>query len=299
MGGILPSPACGGLGSGGQKIWAVPNLKFQTAKEPENKLTLTVFWKGKRNFFIMKKITLKLIFIFGVFSFFIISIASAQTTLRYTQNLYFGIKDSSVTTLQTDLASDSSIYPEKLITGYFGALTQKAVQRFQAKYGIVNSGTPLTTGYGRVGPKTRAKLNELYGQHSSACMPGNPVSVTLTSPNNGGTYQAGTQLNISWESCNLSANSWIGLAANEAHVASKLPVTQNNYVWKIPIDSYCGAWGSDICYGQALSGSNFKVVVRIYEDQGTNSCLGFCPPGTTQPKLIASDESEVVFTITP
>ena len=30
----------------------------------------------------------------------------------------------------------------------------------QKKYGIVTSGTPLTTGHGVVGPRTRAKLNE-------------------------------------------------------------------------------------------------------------------------------------------
>lgn len=49
-------------------------------------------------------------------------------------------------------------------TTFFGAMTEAAVQKFQAKYGIVSSGTPATTGYGAVGPKTRAKLNALYGQ---------------------------------------------------------------------------------------------------------------------------------------
>jgi peptidoglycan hydrolase-like protein with peptidoglycan-binding domain len=46
---------------------------------------------------------------------------------------------------------------------YFGLLTQGAVQRFQAKYGIVSSGSPATTGYGFVGSKTRAKLLEIFG----------------------------------------------------------------------------------------------------------------------------------------
>ncbi|MEK7482143.1 MAG: peptidoglycan-binding domain-containing protein [Patescibacteria group bacterium] len=74
---------------------------------------------------------------------------------KYIRNLYFGLKNSSVSTLQGDLSTDSSIYPEKLVTGYFGPLTLKAVKRFQAKYGIIQ------TGY--VGPLTRAKLNELFG----------------------------------------------------------------------------------------------------------------------------------------
>lgn len=46
-------------------------------------------------------------------------------------------------------------------TTLFGMLTETAVKKFQAKYGIATSGTPATTGYGRVGPKTRAKLNAL------------------------------------------------------------------------------------------------------------------------------------------
>lgn len=58
---------------------------------------------------------------------------------------------------------DAELYPEGIISGFFGSLTQKAVQRFQVKHGIVSSGTPGTTGYGHVGPKTRATLASVYG----------------------------------------------------------------------------------------------------------------------------------------
>jgi hypothetical protein len=47
-------------------------------------------------------------------------------------------------------------------TEYFGPATQKALQQFQAAQGIVSTGDPLSTGYGRVGPATLKKLNELY-----------------------------------------------------------------------------------------------------------------------------------------
>lgn len=66
----------------------------------------------------------------------------------------------NVTNIQSYLAT-TSFYPEKLVTGYYGSLTQAAVQRFQAYYGIVSSGSPATTGYGRVGPSTLAKMNAL------------------------------------------------------------------------------------------------------------------------------------------
>jgi len=49
--GILSSPACGGLGSGGQKIWAVPNRKFQTAKEPETNRLEPYFGRAKEIFY--------------------------------------------------------------------------------------------------------------------------------------------------------------------------------------------------------------------------------------------------------
>lgn len=46
-------------------------------------------------------------------------------------------------------------------TTYFGELTRQAVQRFQCAEDIVCSGDEDTTGYGLVGPKTRAALNNL------------------------------------------------------------------------------------------------------------------------------------------
>lgn len=56
------------------------------------------------------------------------------------------------------MAQDKEVYPNGLITGYYGVLTKKAVERFQKKYGIANQGE---AGYSEVGPKTRAKLNQL------------------------------------------------------------------------------------------------------------------------------------------
>jgi peptidoglycan hydrolase-like protein with peptidoglycan-binding domain len=46
-------------------------------------------------------------------------------------------------------------------TNYFGTLTRLALQRFQCEHNIVCEGTAASTGFGTLGPKTRAKLNEL------------------------------------------------------------------------------------------------------------------------------------------
>lgn len=69
-----------------------------------------------------------------------------------------GSSGADVTNLQQFLAQDASVYPEGLITGTYGPLTEKAVQRFQVKNNIVSSGTADTTGYGAVGPRTAAAI---------------------------------------------------------------------------------------------------------------------------------------------
>ena len=79
---------------------------------------------------------------------------------NFVRPLALGLRHADVSNLQQALKTDSSIYSEGLVTGYFGPATLRAVQKFQEKYGLASSGVP---GYGNVGPKTRIKLNELYG----------------------------------------------------------------------------------------------------------------------------------------
>lgn len=79
----------------------------------------------------------------------------------FTRPLKRGSQGSDVRKLQEFLKKDPTTYPEGLVTGYYGALTEQAVQRFQKKYNIASVGIP---GYGTVGPKTRAKLNALMSE---------------------------------------------------------------------------------------------------------------------------------------
>jgi peptidoglycan hydrolase-like protein with peptidoglycan-binding domain len=78
-------------------------------------------------------------------------------TLTLTSDLYKGTKGEDVKQLQTFLKTTGDYtYPE--ITGYYGTQTELAVQRYQKRNNIVSSGTPTTTGYGNVGPSTRASI---------------------------------------------------------------------------------------------------------------------------------------------
>ncbi len=59
-------------------------------------------------------------------------------------------------------------------TGSFDNSTVRAVQQWQSAHGLVSSGTPDTTGYGYVGPRTRAAMQ-------SNCTTGQNFSATPTS----------------------------------------------------------------------------------------------------------------------
>ncbi len=79
-----------------------------------------------------------------------------------TRGLYRGLRHAQVTLLQTFLISKQYL-PAGNATGFFGRLTEKGVKAFQCAESIVCSGTGSSSGYGRVGVKTRARMNKLMG----------------------------------------------------------------------------------------------------------------------------------------
>lgn len=83
-------------------------------------------------------------------------IAYAETPEKLYQQLDRGARGEDVILLQKTLSADPSIYPEGLITGYYGSLTEKAVKTLQQRHGLEM--------VGRVGPKTLVRINELVKQ---------------------------------------------------------------------------------------------------------------------------------------
>jgi peptidoglycan hydrolase-like protein with peptidoglycan-binding domain len=75
-----------------------------------------------------------------------------------TQQLDFGMTNPDVASLQTFLAQDPTIYPQGLVTSYFGLLTKAAVSNFQVRNGIA--------AVGRVGPITLLAINNQMGGYS-------------------------------------------------------------------------------------------------------------------------------------
>ena len=70
-----------------------------------------------------------------------------------TRSLSRGSSGDDVRRLQEFLAKDKDIYPDGLITGYFGPLTETAVKKWQEKHGVESAGV--------IGPKTLAKFQEI------------------------------------------------------------------------------------------------------------------------------------------
>ncbi len=117
----------------------------------------------------------------------------ALTNATLYSNLVIGSTGGEVRELQVYLAQDASIYPEGLVTGYYGVLTASAVTRFQARYGISQTGT--------VGPITRAKINSLIGAPIGPVGPvnagigGDVNSAVITSMS---LNREGTRLTFGW-----------------------------------------------------------------------------------------------------
>ena len=91
-----------------------------------------------------------------------------------------GERSDEVHRLQQLFAQDTSIYPEGTVSGYYGTLTRNAVRRFQLKHGVIRSADEL--GNGRVGPKTMAKLNEIFGGSPASVMPTPVAPASLMPP---------------------------------------------------------------------------------------------------------------------
>lgn len=107
---------------------------------------------------------------FVVFAFY--GIASAESG-QILKTLRVGSRGSEVVVIQTLLKGIPDIYPEGLVTGYFGKATEAAVKRFQKKYGLEQVGF--------TGPKTREKLNTLLVVLIPAAVP-TPSAVLAPAP---------------------------------------------------------------------------------------------------------------------
>ncbi|MES2994555.1 MAG: fibronectin type III domain-containing protein [Patescibacteria group bacterium] len=89
------------------------------------------------------------------------TVTELRETMALAGELRQGMTSEEVKALQEILAADPDIYPEGLVTGFYGALTAKAVAKFQKKHGV--------EGEVAVGTMTRARLNALANDSDFKC----------------------------------------------------------------------------------------------------------------------------------
>lgn len=144
-----------------------------------------------------------------VFSFALAMVMplTADAASLYRQ-LQLGMSGSDVSDLQVFLARDVSVYPQGLVTGYFGVLTRTAVSNFQAKNGIAV--------VGRVGPVTMAAINAQMGNVGLDASAPWISGVTVSSTSNGA--------NINW-STNENSSAIIYYSTSPISMTEGNPVT--------------------------------------------------------------------------
>ncbi len=82
-------------------------------------------------------------------------VGETKDVLRDIADLKRGMTSEEIKAVQQILAEDSSIYPEGIVSGYFGPATERALNKFREKYGILDEKGE------KLGEKTLKKLQEL------------------------------------------------------------------------------------------------------------------------------------------
>jgi len=116
----------------------------------------------------------KLIFIFlGV-----LLLANSVQAKSFSKELKAGDYGDDVKNLQVILGTDPSIYPQKVVSGYFGSLTVEAIKKLQTKYGLTVTGI-------------------LDKPTQEIIFPSN-ISLNVISPNGGESWKKNETYSISW-----------------------------------------------------------------------------------------------------
>jgi peptidoglycan hydrolase-like protein with peptidoglycan-binding domain len=206
-----------------------------------------------------------------------------------------GSRGSDVIALQKFLISEG-LMTSDAATGFFGPMTEAAVQRWQAQNSIVASGDVRTTGYGVVGARTRAAITARCGMATA--------SISVTVPQIIDYIDRGSELPIEWIGRNAPSISQVYLTLVRADGRAGGGIIAGNqliagtYTWRIPripaANDEVAITGGDYRLRGAdiTSGVSYKVRATIYMPT-TVQCIEGCPPsmGTA---IISADSGTFV-----
>lgn len=201
-------------------------------------------------------------------------VASAASCVTLTQTLSLGSSGTQVTALQNFFYDTYQGFPTA--TGYFGTVTQAALQQWQRERGIVSSGSPSTTGYGATGPKTRAAM---------ACAGGSTSSTPTTSA--GPTYVA--PVSSSGSGPVLTRNLSYGSTGSDVVALQQFLVS----LGLLSADSATGYYGS-LTQAAVQKYQSMKGIVS----SGTPATTGYGAVGAKTRASIAGSSSSGSYTST-
>lgn len=175
-----------------------------------------------------------------------------------------GSRGDSALQLQKFLISQGYLSSDSA-TGFYGPLTVAAVQMMQKARGVVSQGSPDTTGFGSVGPKTRAAI-ACKSETGGLCK-----YITQAQPSTA--CAAGWQKSLDSNGCQQG---WYCPAVESTPV-------QNSCTFVPPPTTGCdgGSWTANLDYKSCVSGWSCKSITI-----NTNSCPSiapiYCANGTAQ-----------------
>jgi len=171
----------------------------------------------------------------------ILSMTTAVFAETLTRQLDQGMSGSDVSSLQSFLGQDNTIYPQGLVTGYYGTLTTSAVSNFQARNNIPT--------VGRVGPITLVALNAQMdaGMNTSALVAPTISSVYANAGRNNAT--------INWST---------DQAAKGVVYYNSSPLTTYEYANSVDVSGATAMTDSNFRTSQSVSLQNLQPNTRYY-----------------------------------
>lgn len=211
-----------------------------------------------------------------------------------------------VTRLQKFLTTQYDNFFDRYVTGYFGPMTEAAVKQWQREHGLVSSGDANSTGWGYIGPRTRAALAQGCGMATTVIsnpdvQPFPGVTPTLPVPEPriacpvvmrsacpaGTHYEYGP---VSYDSNNCPSQS----ATCVPDTQPTPPPVQKCGVNTFSVQNQCGASFRNVyfqCYdgySQTLGDSTSCKSSEVWQEHARNACADRCSGPSKTPIIVTA-----------